>query len=183
MFNAVNGRLTLSAGTMDYIRFGRGERTLIMIPGVGDGFKTVRGLALPFAVTYRKLSQDFTVYGFSRVNALKSGATTRDMANDLAEAMDALGLEHACVLGVSQGGMIAQWLAIDHPERVDRLILAATAACSNDTMRTVLNDWIYMAERDSYRAIMIDFALRAYTPRRAAHAARMWRMLGYFGKP
>lgn len=37
---------------MDYIRFGRGKKTLVMIPGVGDGLKTVCGTALFFAVSY-----------------------------------------------------------------------------------------------------------------------------------
>ena len=50
MLHAKNGRLTLSTGEMDYIRFGSGSRTLVMLPGVGDGLKTVRGMALPFAL-------------------------------------------------------------------------------------------------------------------------------------
>lgn len=183
MFNAVNGRLTLSSGTMDYIRFGRGPKTLVMIPGVGDGLKTVRGTALFFAVTYHQLARDFTVYAFSRINELKPGATTRVMANDLAEAMNALGLERACVLGVSQGGMIAQWLAIDHPALVEKLALTVTYASPNDTARAVLGHWTDLAQKGDYRGIMLDSALKSYTPRRAAQAARLWRVLGNFGKP
>lgn len=59
------------------------------------------------------------MYAFSRADELRPGVTTRDMANDLSEAMGLLGLDHACILGESQGGMIAQWLAIDHPECVE----------------------------------------------------------------
>lgn len=44
MLNARNGRLKLKTGEMDYIRFGTGEKTLVMIPGVGDGLKTVKGI-------------------------------------------------------------------------------------------------------------------------------------------
>ena len=44
MFQAENCSLNLPSGTVDYIRFGRGAKTLIMIPGVGDGLKTVKGI-------------------------------------------------------------------------------------------------------------------------------------------
>ena len=123
MLNAKNCRLTLPCGDMDYIRFGAGDKPLVMIPGVGDGLKTVKGTALPFALMYRSLARDFTVYVFSRRVTLAPGMTTRDMSQDLNAALEALGLRGAAVVGVSQGGMIAQWLAIDHPDKVGTLIL------------------------------------------------------------
>ena len=123
MLNAKNCRLTLPCGDMDYIRFGAGDKPLVMIPGVGDGLKTVKGMALPFALMYRGLARDFTVYVFSRRAALAPGMTTRDMSQDLNAALEALGLRGAAVVGVSQGGMIAQWLAIDHPDKVGKLVL------------------------------------------------------------
>ncbi len=52
----------------------------------------------------------------------------REMAKDHAEAMTALGISKADVLGISQGGMIAQYLAIDYPDLVNKLILAVTSA-------------------------------------------------------
>ena len=95
---------------MDYIRFGTGEKTLVMIPGVGDGLKTVKGMALPFAFLYRSLAKDFTVYVFSRRVHLSPEMSTREMAEDLNLAMEALGLLTVALVGVSQGGMISQWL-------------------------------------------------------------------------
>ena len=52
----------------------------------------------------------------------------RMMADDTIGLMDHLGIDRAHLLGVSMGGMIAQELAINYPERVEKLILGCTAA-------------------------------------------------------
>ncbi len=183
MLNAKNGRVALPGGEMDYIRFGRGGKTLVMIPGVGDGLKSVKGMALPFALLYRGLAKTFTVYVFSRRTPLAPGTTTRDMADDLNAAMDALGLPAAAVVGVSQGGMIAQWLAVDHPDKAARLVLAVTLARPNPTVEAVVRRWLDMAERGDYRGIMLDTAERSYSEKRIRQARVTYRLLGNFGKP
>ena len=67
ILGAANGRVHFKDGNaVDYARFGRGPRVLIMLPGVGDGLKTAEGMALPMAVLYRELAEDFTVYMISR---------------------------------------------------------------------------------------------------------------------
>jgi len=50
-----------------------------------------------------------------------------EMANDTVGLLDAIGIERADVFGVSMGGMIAQEIAVRHPERINRLILGATS--------------------------------------------------------
>lgn len=161
--NAENGRLELSCGSMDYVRFGSGEQNLVILPGLGDAFRTVAGLALPFALGYRRLAQDFTVWLFSRPEPLTDPCSTRDMARDLGWAMDELGLERICLLGVSQGGMIAQWVAIDQPKRVDRLVLAASAAGPNPTLQNNLLHWITLARGGDYKGILTDTARLSYS--------------------
>ena len=183
MLQAKNACLRLSAGEMDYIRFGGGEKALVMLPGVGDGLKTVKGTALPFALLYRELSKDFTVYVFSRRRDLPRHFTTREMAEDLNEAMSALHLEGAAVVGVSQGGMIAQWLAIDHPDKVGKLVLTVTLSRPNATVEDVIARWTGMAERGDYRGILLDTAERSYSEKRLRLARLEYRLLGGIGKP
>jgi 3-oxoadipate enol-lactonase len=54
------------------------------------------------------------------------GTTTRSMAVDALAVLDALAIERAHVYGLSLGGMVASWVAIDAPGRVARLVLAST---------------------------------------------------------
>ena len=173
----------MPSGTVDYIRFGNGPKTLVMIPGVGDGLKTVKGMALPFAFLYRSLAKDFTVYVFSRRRILASGMTTREMAEDLNSAMDILGLCSVALVGVSQGGMIAQWLAIDHPDKVGKLVLAVTMSRPNDTVQDVIAGWTRMSDRNDYKGIMMDTAERSYSAKRLKQSRLEYRLLGNIGKP
>lgn len=183
MLNAKNGRLDLGMAKMDYIRFGNGPKTLVMLPGVGDGLQTVKGMALPFAFLYRSLANDFTVYAFSRRIGLAPHTSTRAMAQDVSLAMAKLGLPKACILGVSQGGMIAQWLAIDHPEKVEKLVLVVSLARPNATIQDVIGRWRDMAFRGDYQAIMLDTAERSYSEQRIRQARITYGLLGSIGKP
>ena len=55
------------------------------------------------------------------------------MADDTLGLMNQLSIEKAHILGVSMGGMIAQELAINYPERVNKLILGCTFARIDET--------------------------------------------------
>ena len=163
LLNAKNENIRFNGHNCDYISFGSGSEVLIMLPGVGDGFRTAKGMAVPFSLLYRCFAKDFKVYVFSRRNRMLTGLTTKDMADDLAAIMDKLGIESAHVFGVSQGGMIAQQMAIRHPDKVKSLVLAVTAPRPNELMRESLCSWIGMADRGDYKGIMLDTAVRSYT--------------------
>ena len=70
-WNAKGGRIHIEDTDMDYITFGQGDDVLVMIPGLGDGLTTVKGMALPLAYTYRMYAKDYSVYIFSRKNHLE----------------------------------------------------------------------------------------------------------------
>lgn len=154
MLQAKNGRVRFPDTDMDYVRFGTGEKVLILLPGLGDGLRSMKGMALPVALMYRQFAREYTVYVFSRKNLLREGASTRDMARDLKKAMDALKISKADVIGVSMGGMIAQWLAIDFPQAVGKLVLAVTCPRSNPIAEAAIQTWIDQARRGDHTALM-----------------------------
>ena len=162
-YNAKNGTIKIGNTDMDYISFGYGKKNLIMIPGLGDGLMTVKGKALPFAWMYRAFAKEFKVYMFSRKNELEKGYSIRDMARDQKFAMEQLGIKKANIMGVSQGGMIAQYLAIDYPEVVEKLILVVTVARQNEIIQGAVHDWIKLARQKRYGKVIRDVTIRMYT--------------------
>ena len=183
MFHAENAVVKLQNGEMDYIRFGTGKRILIMIPGLGDGLRTVKGTAAPMAMMYRCFAKDFTVYAFSRKRDLPKGYTTRDMARDQAEAMEVLGIEKADIFGVSMGGMIAQHLAIEFPEKVNKLILTVTSARPNPILLESIGEWIDCANRGDHGAFMDSNLRRIYSDDYYRKNKAMAPLIGKLTKP
>ena len=55
---------------MDYVTFGKGKQPLVIIPGLGDGLQTVKGMAQMLSLAYREFAKIYKVYVFSRINEL-----------------------------------------------------------------------------------------------------------------
>lgn len=183
LWNAKNGEVSIGSTAMAYASFGHGERVFIILPGLSDGLATVKGKALFLAKPYSSFFNHFTVYMFSRKNEMPSGYSIRDMARDQAEAMRLLNIRQASVMGVSQGGMIAQYLAIDHPELIDRLILAVTAPCVSPIIRDNVEKWISFAEQGNHRDLMIDTAENSYSSGYLKKYRKLYPFIGSIGKP
>jgi len=183
LLNAKNGVITIGNTEMDYISFGKGNKVLIMILGLSDGLSTVKGTALPFAMAYRAYAANYKVYVFSRKNHLKEGYSTRDMAKDQAEVMKMLSIPKADIMGVSQGGMIAQYLAIDYPELVNRLVLVVTLSKQNKTIQKVINRWMEMAKQGDYKGLIIDTTEKSYSERYLKRHRFLYPLLSRVGNP
>lgn len=151
MYHAKNCYVKLDNTEMEYVTFGNGTQPFIIIPGLGDALKTVRGTAVPFSYMYRTYAKYFKVYLFSRKNMIPKDYTIADMADDQAKVLKTLGISDACVMGVSQGGMISMHLAAKYPELVTKLVLANTAPYANDVIKTVVGTWIDMAKQGIFK--------------------------------
>lgn len=141
-----------------YELHGEGE-PLLLIRGLGstcDGFKAqVEGLS-PY---FRVISFDNRCVG--RTDQPQQPFTIADMADDTAALLDALGIESAHVFGVSLGGMIAQELALRHPQKVRKLVLACTHAGPRTATRAP--DWAVRVFNESANLPRAE-ALRSSVP-------------------
>jgi 3-oxoadipate enol-lactonase len=109
---------------------------LLLIMGLGASLETWAAQRQVFAQHYRVIAFDNRGAGRSAIPP--PPWTVAAMATDAVGLLDALGVVHAHVLGVSMGGMIAQELAIRHPTRVVRLIVAMSFARPESVRRDFL---------------------------------------------
>ncbi len=97
---------------------------VLLVMGLGMNatgwWRTVPVLAESFRVLA------FDNRGMGRSSAPEGEYAMADLADDAIAVLDAAGEDSAHVYGISLGGMIAQVVALRHPERVRRLVLAAT---------------------------------------------------------
>ena len=135
-WNAKEQVLNIQDKQMNYITFGNGEKSLIMIQGLNT--QSIKGASRSLAYMYRIFARDYKVYLFDRRENIGENITVRELAADIAMAMDFLEIQSADVFGVSQGGMIAQYLAIDRPDLVNKLVLAVTLSKNNETIEKVM---------------------------------------------
>lgn len=179
----INGCVNLGDTEMYFVSFGTGDKKLIMLPGLSDGLATVKGKGWILYHPYAKYLKEYTVYMFSRKNKMPEGYSISDMANDQVSVMKKLGIEHAYICGVSQGGMIAQCIAINYPEVVDKLILSVTAPSANEVVRTAVSGWLKMTERGNHTELMVDTAERMYSEKYLSKNRKIFPIIARFTKP
>lgn len=161
IYNAKENRLNIGDIQIDYITFGKGDKPLVMIQGLNT--RDINGAAVSLAHMYRIFTKNYKVYVFNRRRGVFDGITVRDLAKDIAMAMDMLKIKNADILGVSQGGMIAQYIAIDRPDLVHKLVLAVTLSRNNDTVKEVVSNWIKITEKGNIKELILDMSEKMYS--------------------
>ena len=126
---------TVQVGDIDmyYEVHGSGE-PLVLIGWLASDLSEMEWLTSWCAQTHRVLA--FDNRGAGRTDKPDAPFSIPMMAADTDALMEAVGMSHATVLGVSMGGRIALDLALEHPDRVARLILVSTTASARPEQST-----------------------------------------------
>lgn len=122
--------------TIYYEINGTGEKDVVLIGGLGSQMQS-------WATQVPIYSENFRVVTFDNRGAGRSDKsdeyfTIEDMADDTIALMDELGIDKASFVGKSMGGMIAQWIGIKYPERVERLVMGCSSASRDEVGNTIL---------------------------------------------
>ncbi len=105
---------------------GTGPRVLLLSGSGADLRQNPRRDRQPLTRDHQVLM--FDQRGLGRTGKPPGPYSMADYADDAVALMDRLGWEHAHVIGISFGGMVAQHLALRAPERIDKLVLACTSS-------------------------------------------------------
>jgi 3-oxoadipate enol-lactonase len=131
-------RASVNGIELYYEEHGSGP-ALLLVPGLGADTRLFAGVVGPLAATCHVIV--FDPRGGGRSDKPPGPYAIEQMADDAEGLLDVLGIEHAIVVGYSMGGRIALSLALDHPTRVARLVLAATSA-STPPSRILSRRWL-----------------------------------------
>ena len=138
-----------------YSAWGRRDGTpVLMIQGLGvdhRGWALQRGA---FGRKHRCVAPDNRGTGLS--DAPPGPYDLLQMANDAVAVLDKERIPRAHVVGASMGGVIAQVIAVMHPERVRSLTLACTACQHHDWRRELLAEWANEVNEHGMTGLMDD---------------------------
>ena len=133
---------------------------LVMIMGLGGNLegwdpRLVEGLSKKFKLVM------FDNRGAGRTDISDKEYTTRLFADDTAGLMNTLGISKAHILGISMGGMIAQELVLNYPEKVAKLVLWSTCSggskdvqSSKEVSRMLTADTSKMSQEEQKRMLL-----------------------------
>ena len=117
---------------------------------------------IPYLLPYfRVLQYDTRGHGASKNNIEKEGYSMTLLGNDVITLMNELNIETAYFCGLSMGGLIGQWLGINHPNRFKKIVLSNTGAKIGNDERW--NGRIETIAKDGMQAIVDDTMERWFT--------------------
>ncbi|GLK72363.1 alpha/beta fold hydrolase [Ancylobacter dichloromethanicus] len=140
---------------------GSGEELVLLHP-VGLDSSFWGAMPAMLAHSHRVLRLDLRGFGGSPLGA--GAVPIEAYAADVRQSIRRHGLRRPAVLGLSFGGMVAQTLALEHPESVSRLILCGCPGGIPAEAREALRERGAAAERDGMESIVALTIERWFTP-------------------
>lgn len=133
---------------INYIKFGTGEKVMLILPGIG--IKPICAAPKPVIEAYKTFADEFTVYLFDQRSDLPESYSVDEMAEDVYAKIEELDLKDIYLYGVSLGGMIAVSLTAKYPKLIRKLVLCSTMYEGNE----LFEKWYeYAQAKDSYRLV------------------------------
>jgi len=123
----MDGSIALPGVRTHYRWNGPGDKPVLLLSnGLGTNLNMWEPQVPEFAKYFRLLRFDQRGHGQSAVPP--GPYSIEQLGSDVIALLDGLGIEHCSFCGLSMGGMIGQWLGVNAPERLTRLVLCNTAA-------------------------------------------------------
>lgn len=149
------------------VTVGDGDRTLVVVPGLSDSFPASRRSKMSEILLeryyYAEFTDDYTVHIVGRP-PLDEDTTTRDMARGYGDVLDSFG-GRVDVLGLSLGGMVAQYIGAEHGESIRRLVLGVTGYRMSEEGKRIVKRWRSAALDGDWEEVYVDAVGTTYASR------------------
>ena len=152
--------LNFNNKSINYIKFGKGKKTFVIIPGLS--VKSVMESSDLIIDAYNIFSSEYTTYCFDRINDIPNNYSINDMANDYIEAFDALNLKDLYLFGASQGGMILMLIALKRSNLVKKMVIGSSTPIVTSEKFIEINNWINLAKNKLKKELYLSFASLIY---------------------
>lgn len=142
---------------------------MLLIHGLGDEADTWRHVVAPLSADRRVIALDLP--GFGRSDKPDRAYTVPFFQDTVIELLDVLAVPRAILIGHSLGAVIAHHVALNHPDRVERLVLISGALAARSQEIDIamllflvpgLGEWLYTRlRRDpnaAYRTLELNYA-------------------------
>lgn len=146
---------------MDYYKFGNGDKTFVILPGIS--IKSVLESKEAVADAYKAFGDDYTCYLVDYQNEVRLGYAVKDFADDIALMLLEMGIHDVYVFGASLGGMIAQELALRHRELVKKIVCGSTMAHHSDETKALFSYWYTLCKNRDTATLNKDMREHIYS--------------------
>ena len=144
---------------LKYMKFGDGPKNMVILPGLS--LRPVTDAPQGVIAAYNIFSKEFTVYLFDYREEPETDLKIKDMAKDVADALNELEVKDIYLYGVSLGGMVAQSLSVQYPDLVKKLVLCSTVSKVDEKTTTVR--WKEYAQKKDIISLIDVFMKDVYT--------------------
>jgi len=156
-------------------------RPVVLVHAIGCDHRMWDSLARSLAPARRVIAVDARGHGASPVPPRPY--SLEDLADDVVALLDRLGIERADYVGLSMGGMVGQALALRHPSRLGRLVIACSSSSYGPDGPANWRARIQAVERGGLEAIRDMVESRYFSDAfRAAHADVVKVVMDHFVK-
>jgi len=161
VLHPLEGQRVASGSVSLYVTQQGAGPPLVFLHGLGWQHGLWRRQIARYAPRYRVVAGDNRGHG--RSDKPPGPYSIRGMAEDWLRALDALGLEKCCLIGFSQGGMIALWMSVLAPERFAALAVIGSSCKGNPAAQAIMEARLAAAE-ESARAAAEAAAASIFSP-------------------
>ena len=145
---------------MEYLKFGSWKKVFAILPGLS--LKSVLLSEEAIVASFSEFTNDFTVYLFDRIKDIPENYNIYNMAEDTYNAMINIWIETCNIFGASQWWMIAQCIAIKHPNFIEKMVLWSTTCKIESNAFKIISERIGLAKLNKISELNKKFITDVY---------------------